>query len=159
MADYNSVEIAQVEGVGHDPLKPHEQHGRMRIVRFSFTTDASLGLVDGEKITACILPSGARIMEIYMVHGAMGGSGRVDIGVEGKDGSGFIDAAGSVADDDDLFGINISLVSAGELSAANTVALEYGYVTEKALYLTLTAETGNWTTSIPLEGHVVYVLD
>lgn len=159
LVELYSDELTQVRAEGHELLKPNEMHGRVRMCRFSYTTPATVGVVDGQNIAMCILPKGARILEVFAAFEAMGGSAALDIGLMAKDGSGYIDEDDSVADDDDLLGAAISVVSAGETIAADTIAQNYGYEIGKECYLVFTAETGNWAAEKDIVGHVLYVLD
>lgn len=158
--EYSSVELTKVEAVGHALLKPNEMHGRLRMCRFTFDTGSG-AVSDGENIKLCVLPKGARVLEIFIAFEAMGGSAAVDIGLAGKDGNGFIDdtKGSTVDDDDDLFAAAISVVSAGEAIVADTIAQNYGYETLKEVYLVATAETDDWAANKDFIGHVVYVLD
>lgn len=158
-ADYYSDELTSVRAEGNAKLKPNELQGRVRMARFSFTTDDTLGLVDGENVFACVLPKGARVLGGVIKGEAMGGTADIDIGLAGADGNGYIDDDNSVADDDDLFLAGGDVDAAFNLTFADTIARNYGYELAKECYLVVTAETGNWTTDKDVVGHVEYVVD
>lgn len=158
-ADLYSSELTQVRAPGNAPIAPNEMHGRMRIARFTYETPVTTGVVDGQNIAACILPKGARVLRIFLAWEDMGTGVAVDVGLMGNDGSGFIDAANSVADDDALFAAAVDLATAGETTVADTIAENYGYETEKECLLVLTAETGDWDAEQDIIGHVEYVVD
>ena len=158
-ADDYSNELDQVRAPGHEPLKPNEEHGRVRFGRFTFETPETTGTTDGTNIFVYRLPKGARVLEIFMAWEAMGTTAACDVGLAGADGSGYIDADDSVADDDDLFAAAIDVSSAGENICADTIAQNYGYELGKECYLVLTAETANWAAEKDMIGHVLFVVD
>ena len=160
-AEYYGAEQTQVRAEGHAPIKPNELHGRQRIARFTLNTNThgASGIADGSNVFVAKLPKGARILIGKLKFEAMGGTAALDVGLAAADGSGFIDAAGTVADDDDLFGAAIDVSGAGEAVFADTIAQNYGYELEKECYLVLTAETDNWADDKDLIGHIEYVVD
>ena len=155
--NFQSSQLAQVDAVGHALLKPNEMHGRVRFCFFQFATGA--GVTDGQNIEMCVLPEGARVIEIFLTFGAMGGTAAVDIGIFGRDGTGFTDKDLSVADDDDFFAAALVISSAGEAVVADTVAQNYAFETLKEVSLVFTAETDNWAGSQNISGHVLYIVD
>jgi len=159
--DQYSQELTTVRAEGNSKLAPNVDGGRMRIKHFNHNTndDGVSGDADGQNIALCKIPKGARVLEVFLAFEAMGGSSVLDLGLAGTDGSGFIDEADTVADDDDLFAAALSVVSAGEAVVADTIAQNYAYETDKEVYLVATVETDAWDADKDLTGHVVYVVD
>ena len=114
---------------------------------------------DGDNIKLALIPKGARILGGYATFEAMGTNMVADLGLMGADGSGFIDAAGSVADDDDFFTTaQIDTSAAGESDFGVLQEDNYGYIAEKDLYLVLTTvdTVGSlaWATDKDFDGQV-----
>jgi hypothetical protein len=153
--DGYSTQLAQIQPPAYAPLKPNEQEGRIRIAYFSLTLASQAAGFDAAVLK---LPKGARILGGLIVASAtLASSAQVSVGLMGKDGSGFIDAAGAVSD------AVASLKAAAVLSTtqvpfAITQALRYGYETEKEVYITLTTSVGTVSTEV-ITGEVRYVVD
>jgi len=157
--DLKGIEYTLATAVGHTPIAPNQMGGRVRMAYFTYTTPATTGVTDGQNIGMCVIPKGARVLGGKIIGEAMAGSAAVDIGLAGNDGSGYIDAAGSVEDDDDLFLAAGDVSSAFALTFADTIARNYGYETEKEVILVATAETDDWAAEKDVYGHVEYVVD
>lgn len=156
--DFLSAELTTVDSQSSDKLKPNELEGRVRQARFSFTTPAA-GVAIGENVALTTLPAGARLVSAKFLHGAMGAAALADIGIFGADGTGFIDVAGTIADDPDRYAKDIDVAAAGEFVFADTVAQNYGDETAKEVHVVTTARIAAWDPAIALEGHVLYVVD
>jgi len=152
------TDVIQSQTQGWNPLDPNKAGGRLERRYFSYTVPTA-GLTDGSNIIACIIPKGARCLGGKLVPTGTGTSTQdVDVGVMGRDGSGFIDAAGSVADDDDFFVAAADVGGTATVNFGLTAALNYAYVTEKELYLVLTVETTALIAANVIEGHIDFVV-
>jgi hypothetical protein len=107
------------------------------------------------------IPKGAVIHGIKWCNSVSLGSSTITFGVAGADGSGFIDAAGTVADDAAgtlLFFKNpaaVSTVTTGQ-SCADSIAQNFMYKTEKELILTLIVAAATLPASGTLKGYIEY---
>lgn len=145
------------------PLKTYEKEGRLRLATFSFANASQAAGYYG----LCVLPKGAKIVQIAMVSSVTHGTTvTVKLGLAGRDGSGYIDTANSVADDDD--GLRQATVTAGgttlltlypDGTAANIGALGMDYVTEKEVWLTMTTAAATLAATGVTKGRVFYVVD
>lgn len=109
----------------------------------------------------CIIPKGAVIHGIKWCNSVSLGSSTITFAPVANDGSGFIDAAGTVADDAAgtlLFFKNPAAVSTATTgqSAADSIAQNFMYVTEKELILTLIVAAATLPSSGTLKGYVEY---
>jgi hypothetical protein len=165
--EYSSEQIAKVDAQGRDQLNPNEQLGAQRMSWFSFnTTDETTSgtLADGDNVKVALIPKGARILGGYAIWEAMGANMDADLGVMGADGSGFIDAAGTVADAVKHFTtLALDVALAGEQGFGILQEDNYGYVAEKDLYLVLTTVDGTgslaWDADKDFNGSITYVFD
>lgn len=154
--DGASIEAKSFFTPGHDPIRPDEMHGRVRMVYFTHDETA---ITNGNTIVANKLPKGARILHGRVSFGT-GGTDRVlDIGLTGVDESGNIEDDGPVADDLDLLADGIDAAAAGEADFANDDASGMGYRTAKEVYLTITAGGDDWPAGQHIHGYLLYVLD
>ena len=152
-----STQANKSQSPDFDQLEPTEHYGRVRASYAEYTVPAGTE-ADGNNVAMVRLPENARILEGYVISDDLG-SGKVDVGLSGLDGSGFIDAANTVADDDDFFGVNLDTTSAGTLEFAATAALNKGYKTEKECWLVFTVETAVWAAAAVVRALVYYVVD
>lgn len=134
------------------PAKPNQYTGRCRVAYFNRNCPGG-GTLNYAMVE---LPAGARVLLINYVIDASTGGGPNRFGLMAKDASGFIDAAGLVSDNTQFFKTDGTQV-AGEYRSPTTIALNIGYETEKACYLT-------YGTSVPASAHnirgfVTYVTD
>lgn len=153
--DSYSNELASVQPPLYAPLQPNELHGRKRIAFFTktFASEAA-----GEDVALCVIPKGARIIGGAISFSATTATAQISCGLKGKDNSGYIDAALSVADDVDAVLAAAAITTTPKVALANSQALFYGYETEKELYLTLTTSVAGMGTQV-LKGHIEYVVD
>lgn len=153
--DGYSTEQAQIQPPTYAPLKPNQYEGRIRCAFFSkvFTTEAV-----ATDLALCVIPKGARILGGQLCFSASTGTATIAIGIMDKAGSGFIDAALSVSDNIAFFlaAAAITVTTMQEFGA--TQALNYGYETEKEVYVTLTTGTAVMAAQT-LKGFVRYVVD
>ena len=109
----------------------------------------------------CRIPKGAIIQGIKWCNSVSLGSSTITFAPVAADGSGYIDAANSVADDAAgtlLFFKNpaaVSTVTTGQ-SCADSIAQNFMYVTEKELILTLIVAAAALPSSGTLKGYVEY---
>lgn len=153
--DGYSAELAQVNPPNYSPLKPNQENGR---VRMSFFTKTFASEAAGLDLALCKLPKGARIVGGEISFSASTGTATIAVGLMGKDGSGFIDAANSVSDNTALLLAAAAITTTPVVRLANTQALSYGYETEKELYVTLTTAVAAMGTQV-LKGHIAYIVD
>jgi hypothetical protein len=85
----------------------------------------------------------------------MAGSSTLDLGLRAQDGSGFLDVAGTVADDDDFFASAISVASAGYQTFQSQ--LGFYYKTEKPVYLTAKLSGDVWAAGEDLKVSILGV--
>jgi hypothetical protein len=150
-----STEVAANLPPLYAPLTPRQREGRLRVATFNktFATDA-VG-----SIALCVLPAQARILNGEFIFSAtLGGTTTWAVGLAAKDGSGFLDVAGVVSDNTAALFAATALASTAKQVLAATVALSYGYDTEKELYVTGTWAAAAMGTQV-LKGHIVYVVD
>lgn len=142
MASIDSTQMATIDSVSFDQLKPNEAHGRLRVAFFNCVTLATGG-ADGDLFRMCKIPSGARILRIETVNEALGTSVVAKIGITGSTSK---------------YGAGIDMAAAGADLFAQTVAT-YGLetTTEETLLMTLTGAAP--AASKIVKGHVTYVLD
>lgn len=153
--DDRSVELTQVQPPSYSPLKPNQEHGRVRAAVFTYTFASQAA---GHDVALCKLPKGARVIGGNISVSATMGTCTLAVGVMGADLSGFIDAAGSVADDIDFFLAAVAITTTPKVGFALTQALNYLYETEKELYLTMTTGTAAAGTQV-VKGEIQYVVD
>lgn len=156
---YNSVQVTEQNAVGHTPSDTQELGGRLRLAYGTYETPASTGVTDGESIAMVRIPAGARIVGGKFFADAMGGSATMDVGVAGADGSGYYNAAGTLADDDDFFAAASSVVAAKNEVSFTALIASGSYQFDKEVYIVATAETGNWAADKTLTFIVYYVVD
>lgn len=157
-ADSYTTQAAKIVGVDYAMLSTNEHHGRRRASYFSYTVPTG-GEADDNHVFAALLPEGARILGGEFICDGAGTGAQVDIGLAGFDGSGYIDKALTVEDDDDLLGAAIDIAAAGRDTFAGTIAQNYGYVLDKPCWLVLTVENAGWTEEKVIKGSVEYVVD
>ena len=148
-------ELAQVQPPNYSPLKPNQMGGRVRICFFTYTFASQAA---GFDLGLAVLPKGARLIDgVFQFSATLGGTTTVSFGLMGKDGSGTIDGSGT-SDGVALLMAALASSSTAKQNFLATAALDYGYETQKDLYLTLTTAAGAMGTQV-LTGHVTYVVD
>lgn len=169
MATFNSQQLAlianQAGGDSTKSIPANERRVRSMKDFFNFnTTDETTSgtLADGDSIRLVKLLKGSKVFGIRFWFEAMGTNMVADFGLEGVDGSGFIDAAGTVADDVDFFTTaQISVAAIGEADAGVLQEDNPGYVLEKDCYLTLATvdSVGSvaWAANKNLDGYIEYI--
>lgn len=153
--DARSVELAQVLPPNFAPLKPNQEHGRKRVATFHYTFASQAA---GHDVALCKLPKGARIIGGSITVSATMATCQISLGVMGADENGFIDAAGSVADDVDFLLAAVAITTTPKVLFAQTQALNYLYETEKELYVTLTTSVAAAGAQV-VKGSIEYVVD
>jgi hypothetical protein len=181
-----SVELAQNSPVTvntYAPLRPTEFMGRIRISSFTYTfaSDAS-----GVSNALCVIPSGARILDVVIkLSATMGGTCTLAFGLAGRDASGYIDDGGStIVSGGTQTGADTGIGSSGTEEGAvgtSTIADSTTYVgaaiaqtattrqsvlqgsafmflCPKDEYLTVTVGAASAGTQV-LQGYVMWVLD
>lgn len=166
-----SVELSQGppgNSQTYAPIRPNQFMGRMRISTFTYTFATETATSNA----LCIIPQGARILDIIYAPSASMGSANISFGAAGADGNGNIDdgsvngiigpdSSGSVVAD------NVALFAAAatNTTAHTKVSLNTGdnaggwlYQAAKAIYLTITLSTAASTTQ-KISGWVVWVDD
>jgi hypothetical protein len=143
---------------------PLNETGKVRRLWFEFNTDELTGLAEFDKIQLVLVPKGARIHGGKAFWEAMGSNEKADFGLMGADGSGYIDAANSVADDVDfLTTAQLDVAAAGEGEFGVLQEDNPGYVAEKDLWLIVVPEDSSstvaWAADKDLKGYVDLVLD
>jgi hypothetical protein len=157
-ADSYTTQGAKISGASFQMLEPKDHYGRRRVHFFDYTVPTG-DEADGNHVFACKLPPNARILGGEVVCDGCGTGAEVDVGLAAFDGSGYIDSAGTVADDDDFLGAALDIAAAGRDTFAKTIAQNYGYVTEKELWLVLTVENAGWDADSVIKGSIEIVVD
>lgn len=148
--DGHSTHLALVNVAEKTFQEPKSTGGRMRVATFCYESAAAT--TDGDNIALAVLPKGAKILEIFYEHEAMGTTGALDLGL-------FTTAGVEI--DDDLFVAADDISSAGTNTlyptiGATTVGADF-YETPSECVLTATVETANWAADKFLAGFVRYV--
>jgi hypothetical protein len=141
-------------------LKPNEREGRVRISYFYTKPTAAVAATS--IIALCRLPKGARIIGGVAKSNAFVATATADVGIISTNGDGVIDDAVPTADSATLLtaGGTLAVATAGDYPFANTIANNYGYVTQKDVTVILTLNTAGMDGSADiLTGHVLYVVD
>lgn len=151
MSAYNSDQVNQTLNPPNTKLKPNEEGGRERILRFTYTVSASSPLNIADTITTQVLPKGARIFGGNVTFGAAGASATLSVGKGASlNGNAAVPAAYLNAAD---------VHAAGSSLLANTQALNYGDELTDDTPLLLTAAGANFANGTVIAGHVSYVID
>lgn len=153
--DGYSVELAGIQPPTYAPLKPNQYEGRIRVAYFTKTFASEAAGLD---LALCAIPKGARILFGSFWVSASTGTATLSIGLMDKAGTGFIDAALSVSDNVAFFLAAAAVTETTEQRFANSIALNFGYETEKECYLTLTTAAAAMGTQ-SLRGYLAYTVD
>jgi hypothetical protein len=150
------TELAAQQPPIYAPLKPNQQGGRVRATFFTLTY-ATQGA--GTSIALGIIPRGARILNgEFIASATFGGTTTISVGLAGKDGSGFIDAAGVTSDGVALLFAAVALTATTKQVLAATVALSYGLEVGRDCYITITNAVAAVGTQV-VTGHLFYTVD
>ena len=157
MSSYNSVELESVRTDG-DKLKPNQKSGKIVIAEFNYTVPTG-NLTINDTIDLVELPAGAKLVGGVYQHGAMGVGSILDIGIKGSDGSGFIDAAGTAADDPDYFIDGDNVAAAGQDTIAELAQGDLNALAtiDKDCTVYATCLGAGWVATKTLQGIVKYV--
>lgn len=148
--DHDSDQVAKIRSQDYEKLKPNELYGRRRVSFGTITVDAAQNAVVG----MVKVPAQCRILVGRLLTTAMGSSVTATVGIAGQDGSGYYDAAETLADDADFFLGSTDVSAASTTAFANTIALNAGYVTDKEVIVTVTlggANPDSGTLSLDIE--------
>lgn len=153
IADDYSDQLDDV--IAGEKLNINEATGEIRFAKFSFTVPTGDTAITSI-VALCTIPEGARIVGGGLYQTTLGNT--LDLGLVAKDGSGYLDVAGTVADDTDMFldGIDTSGDSGDTFGVIENADPNAYYVTEKECYLVAVA-AGAWTATKTLIGEVRYV--
>lgn len=149
------------QSVTYSPLKPSEQHGRVRIAYFTLAVAAQAqNSVHG----LCNIPKNARVLNgVFMKSATAGVTVNWDLGLVGNDNNGFIDdtSGATVADSAATawFGNLANTVAESNQSFAQLPSAKRGYTLTKDCLLVLTVKGAAVTAAATLSGYVEYVLD
>lgn len=147
------------QSVTYNPLKPSEQHGRIRMAFFTLPVAAQ---AQNSLHGLCFLPKNARILGGKLKKSATAGiTVNWDLGLCGNDGNGYIDdtVGATVADAPAHFGNVANITAASDQGFADLPAANNGYTLKKDCLLTLTVKGAAVTAAATLTGYVEYVLD
>jgi len=147
--------VAQgASGAGQMPPS-NQSRGKTTVGAFTVTLASQ---VAGEDIALVKIPKGARLLHGTIVASAtLANSAQISVGLMGADGTGFLDAAGTVSDD--VAALKAAAVqSTTKISFLLTPALKFMYLTEKELWLTITTSVGTVATEV-VTGYIEYVVD
>jgi hypothetical protein len=137
------------------PVKPNQHRGKVRMSSFTrvYATEAA-----GDDTALCIIPKGARILGGKAAVSATTGSATLSYGLMAKNGSGYLDAALSVADNVAYLKAAAAQTTTTPVDLAATVALGMLYETEKELYVTVTTAAAAMAGQT-LSGYIMYVVE
>jgi hypothetical protein len=149
------------QSVTYNPLKPSEQHGRVRIAYFTL---AVLAQAQNAVIGLCNIPKNARVLYGVLAKSATAGATvNWDLGLVGKDNNGYIDdtSGATVADSAATawFGNVANTTAASKGEFAILPAANMGYILKKDCMLVLTVKGAAVTAAATLTGWVEYVVD
>lgn len=138
-------------------VKSNELSGRVRCAYFKYT--ASGAQAADQVLGFTKIPINARYLggKIYS-DGALEDT-TLDVGLQGADGSGFIDQENSVADAPDLLGDGINIANPGVYDLLNTEPSALGYELDKECWVTGTLITTGLADGDVLSGVIYYVTD
>jgi len=162
-----SEQMLKRDAANFQPLKATEMDGRVRSASWNFNTTDDLNagtLAEAQSLKLVLLIKGTRILRGRCWFEAMGTDQTADLGLFGADGTGYIDAAGSVADDPDFFtSAAIAVAAAGEADFAVLQEDNPGYILEKNCWLCVTLDDTSsadpWAADKDFNGFVDYVTD
>jgi len=137
--DQDSEQVAKIRSADYTQLRPYDLYGRKRVCYGNVTAD----LAEDDVVGLIKIPRDCRVLPSLLAHTAFGTGVTAEIGVAAQDGSGFIDKAGTIADDDDFFATGVDVSAAGNELFADTVAGNLGYIFEKDVIITITLESAN----------------
>jgi len=151
---------------GYSLLKPNERFGRVRQDWFDFAgnVEGAVGgaLAAGDTVDLARLPSGARVLGIFVLNSDWGTDVDLDLGLKGTDGSGTLDKAGTVDDTDFFTAAVFEIDTTVRVTPTNMLTQNAGYLTEKNVTVTATfVDSGSIaiTAASTLKGYVLYVVD
>jgi hypothetical protein len=156
-----SAELNRVppQSVTYNPLRPYEQHGRVRRTWFTLAVAAQAqNSVHG----LCFLPKNARVFGGKFKKSATAGATvTFGIGLAGNDNNGYIDdtVGATVADNTTYFGTVANTTAASDVEWGVLPASNCGYVTKKDCMLTLLVSAAAVTAAATLTGYVEYIVD
>lgn len=158
-----SAELNRIppQSVTYSPLKPSEQHGRVRIAYF---TRAVAAEAQNLVIGLCNIPKNARVINGVLLKSATAGATvNWDIGLAGNDNNGFIDdTSGATVTDAAAaawFGNLANTTAESNQSFAQLPSTKRGYTLTKDCLLVLTVKGAAVSAAATLSGYVEYVLD
>ena len=158
-----SAELNRIppQSVTYSPLKPAEQHGRVRIAYF---TRAVAAEAQNAVIGLCNIPKNARVLNGYLQKSATAGATvNWDLGLAGNDNNGYIDdtSGATVADSAATawFGNVANTTAESTQQFAQLPSTKRGYTLTKDCLLVLTIKGAAVTAAATLSGYVEYVLD
>lgn len=161
MATHKSYQLNKVESQDHDPLKPSHHRGKMRVSLWNFQADRDVSggaAAQNDDVELCRIPKHAVLLGGWFKHGAFGAGTVLDVGLKALDGSGYLDAALSVADDPDALATDLDIAAAGSKTLFELTAYNF-YETEKELVLTCKFEGANPADNVELYGYIEYAVE
>lgn len=156
-----SAELNRIppQSANYNPLKPSEQHGRVRIAWFTLAVAAQ---AQNSLHGLCNIPKNARIVSgKFMKSATAGATVNWDLGLCGNDGNGYIDdtVGATVADAPAHFGNVANTTAESQVDFAVLPSTNNGYTTKKDCLLTLTVKGAAVTAPATLTGYIKYVVD
>lgn len=152
-----SAQGTKLEATNFDPLKANELSGRVRCAFFNYVADGAQAADQVLGFTK--LPVGARYLGGKVYSDGAVATADLDVGLIAADGSGFIDKAGTVADDIDLLGDAIDIATAGVYDLLDTEPAALGYLLEKECWVAGKLLTAGLADGDVLTGVIFYVTD
>lgn len=152
-----SAQATKLNATNFDPLRANELSGRVRCAYFVYT--ASGAQAANQVLGFTKLPAGARYVGGRIYSDGAVATADLDVGLIAADGSGTIDAAGSVADDIDFLGDAIDIATAGAYDLLATEPAALGYLLEKECWVAGKLLTAGLADEDVLAGVIFYVTD
>lgn len=158
MATTYSTQYANLIASIYTPNHATDSGGVVTRKYFSYTTTANDD--SGGKTYLQKIPANCRLYGGYIQWADAGASAQtLDIGIEGADDSGFYNAAGTLADDDDFFTTATAIAAAtAGASAFGMLLTDAGamYLTDKEVRVVAYWKTADPDTGTLIEGYIEY---
>lgn len=154
--DTYSTQLTGVVAAEKNFLKQDELGGRIRCAYFQYVASGAQAALQVLGFT--VLPKGARYLGGKIYSDGAVATADLDVGLMAADGSGFIDEANSVADDEDLLGDAIDIATAGVYELTDTEPAALGYKLEKECYVVGTLKTAGLADADVLAGVIFYAV-
>jgi len=155
----DQLEQSNVAAQNYAPNKPNEVGGKVR--RIQFTSDPT-GWGTGNVNLIGVIPKGARLYPGRLWSPDQGTALIITIGAAAADGSGFLDEANTIADDDNFLTQSVIDLGTAQENTPINAALEDGgllFEAGRELEISFVVQTVTALTPGDIEGYLEYVVD